>query len=61
MELVAEYRRRPDEVERRAENMVADDNRRLMLETAAIWRTMADQREARLKGAIAAENGHEGG
>ena len=61
MELVAEYRRRPDEVERRAENMVADDNRRLMLETAAIWRTMADQREARLKGAILAESGHEGG
>ena len=61
MNLVAEYRRRADEVERRAESMIADENRRLMLELVHTWRTLADQREARLKGAIAAENGHEGG
>ena len=49
MELVAEYRRQADEVERLAGSMIADDTRRLMLETAATWRTMADQRESRLK------------
>ena len=60
MELVAEYRRQADEVERRAESMIDDESRRLMLELVQTWRTLADQREARLKGAIAAENGHEG-
>jgi hypothetical protein len=50
MELVAEYRRRADEVERRAESMIADENRRLMLELVDTWRTLADQRELRLKG-----------
>ena len=50
MELVAEYRRQADEIERRAESMIADENRRLMLELVQTWRTMADQRELRLKG-----------
>ena len=49
MELVAEYRRQADEVERRAESMIADENRRLMLELVRTWRTLADQRELRLK------------
>ncbi len=48
MELVAEYRRRAEEIERRAEGMVADDHRRMTLEVAHTWRTMADQRELRL-------------
>ena len=53
MELVAEYRRQADEVERRAESMIADENRRLMLELVQTWRTMADQRELRLRGCSA--------
>jgi hypothetical protein len=49
MELVAEYRRRAEEFERLAEGMMSSDQRRIMLEVARTWRTMADQRERRLK------------
>jgi hypothetical protein len=50
MELVAEYRRRAEETERLAECVLWEEQRRLILEAARIWRTMADQREAQLKG-----------
>jgi hypothetical protein len=49
MDLVAEYRRRADETERFAESVLWGEHRRVVLETARIWRTMADQREALLK------------
>jgi len=48
MELVAEYRRRAEEAERLAKGMIADDNRRIVLEAVHIWRALADQRERRL-------------
>jgi N-glycosylase/DNA lyase len=45
MILVEEYRRRAVEVEQRAETVVWEEHRRLLLEMARTWRAMADQRE----------------
>ena len=50
MELVTEYRRRAAEVKRLAESAISEEHRRLILEMARMWRTMADQREWQLKG-----------
>jgi hypothetical protein len=49
MELVAEYRRRAEETEQFAECVLWEEQRRLILEMARTWRTMADQRELLLK------------
>ncbi len=51
MELVAEYQRQAEEVERLSENpAISEEHRRVMMEMARIWRMMANQRELRLKG-----------
>jgi hypothetical protein len=52
MELVAEYRRRAAEVERLAESAISEEHRRLILELARTWRTMADQREMATQGPL---------
>jgi sulfur transfer protein SufE len=49
MEPVAEYRRRAEETERFTECVLWEEQRRLILELARTWRTMADQRELLLK------------
>ena len=49
MDLVAEYRRRAEETEQLAECVLWEEQRRLILEVARIWRMMADHREALLK------------
>jgi hypothetical protein len=48
MELVAEYRRRAEEVEKLAESAISEDHRQQILKIAQSWREMADQRERML-------------
>ena len=48
MEIVAAYRRRAFEVEQFALTVVSEEDRRMVLEMARSWRTMAEQRELHL-------------
>ena len=49
LEIVEDYRRRADEVERLADSAASEDHRRRIREIAQSWRVLADQREAMIK------------